>query len=428
MVDKGPRAIGLLELPPKGKPHLIPIAIMVDGEFYDASAYKAAPVPMALYSGTVYEAQRTGLSLGLFTVSGALESENKNWMAEGTWETTDALKARAVKKPEAKEPLGLDEDEGPPKLRRAPSEAKSSAGPTAADKTPAASGTGQNSSAPGAASSQSQPAPAQRPPSGPPQQSSAAPAPASSGSASTNNTGSEDAYHPVLHRGKPTAEELKKQVEESGETASDLMKTTAGGPASVSSADTVQIVPAISDAHGPEARPYTYILKPDEEKALRQKILALASVEVRARDEKLAAEAGQSSEPARTSAKGKPAKPSDPVFEDVQLRVFDLFSNNEPELVLMAKGRMPNAASERQYMVTVVAHEDIYGDLHKALAVVTDQQHLDVIPRLELIDAVDADGDGRGELLFRRASDVSSAYVIYRVIGDQLWPLFEGTL
>ena len=51
--------MGLLQLAPNGKAHLIPITILYDGEFYDASAYKAAPVPMALESGTVYEAVRS---------------------------------------------------------------------------------------------------------------------------------------------------------------------------------------------------------------------------------------------------------------------------------------------------------------------------------------------------------------------------------
>jgi hypothetical protein len=46
---------------------------------------------------------------------------------------------------------------------------------------------------------------------------------------------------------------------------------------------------------------------------------------------------------------------------------------------------------------------------------------------MELIDAVDADGDGRGELLFRQTSDAGSAYAIYRVTADRLWSLYEGT-
>ena len=65
---KGPRAVGLLQLTASGKGTLIPIAILIDGKFYDASAYKADPVPMALDSGTVYEAEQAGDSLGLFTV------------------------------------------------------------------------------------------------------------------------------------------------------------------------------------------------------------------------------------------------------------------------------------------------------------------------------------------------------------------------
>jgi hypothetical protein len=66
--------------------------------------------------------------------------------------------------------------------------------------------------------------------------------------------------------------------------------------------------------------------------------------------------------------------------------------------------------------------------MRKVYANVTDQNHLDVIPRMEFLDAVDADGDGRGELLFRKVSDEGSAFSIYRVIGEQLWPLFEGVI
>src|SRR5947208_288681 len=47
-VSKGPRALGLMQLAANGKAHLIPITIMLDSKFYDAGAYKAAPVPMAL--------------------------------------------------------------------------------------------------------------------------------------------------------------------------------------------------------------------------------------------------------------------------------------------------------------------------------------------------------------------------------------------
>ena len=135
------------------------------------------------------------------------------------------------------------------------------------------------------------------------------------------------------------------------------------------------------------------------------------------------------------SRKAAPAKSPQPAFDDVQLKIFDLSSTNEPILVLTATAHMPpspksesSAPADTQYFVTLVARNDIYNDLHKAFSNVTDNHHLDAIPRMELVDAVDADGDGRGELLFRKVSDTGSAYNVYRQIGDQLWPLFEGTL
>ena len=72
-----------------GKVSLVPIAILIDGKFWDASAYKADPVPMALDPGTVYEGERAGSSLGLFTVSSALHSNAVNalspWLGTGKW-------------------------------------------------------------------------------------------------------------------------------------------------------------------------------------------------------------------------------------------------------------------------------------------------------------------------------------------------------
>jgi hypothetical protein len=139
--NPGPRALGLLELAPNGKAHLIPITILIDGQYYDASAYKASPVPMALWSETVYEAVRTGVSQGLFTVTGALQRKGSRdateWTGEGTWQSAEDLKAKAAKKkPAYSEPRGMNEDEGPPVLRRSGAEKPKPTEPTPAPPTP----------------------------------------------------------------------------------------------------------------------------------------------------------------------------------------------------------------------------------------------------------------------------------------------------
>jgi hypothetical protein len=194
----------------------------------------------------------------------------------------------------------------------------------------------------------------------------------------------------------------------------------------------VQLIPAVSDAHGPDPLPFKYQLKPDEEAVFRTKMLALASGLVNERAKTLAAATATASEPAKSARQPKnPGKAPQPAFDNVDLRIFDLTNNNEPILVLTATAHMPQTASAPasglQYYVTLVARNDIYGDLHKAFVHISDTGHLDILPRMELIDAVDADGDGRGELLFRQKSDAGNAFVIYRVNGDSLYTLYQGT-
>ncbi len=122
---KGPRALGLVELSTDGKARLIPIAIMVDGKFYDAGAYKASPVPLALWSETVYEGEKTGVPQGLFTVGGALQATPGNWLADGKWRPAGS-EPKTKKSAPTKPKMG-DEDEGPPKLRRGDSDKPDSA-------------------------------------------------------------------------------------------------------------------------------------------------------------------------------------------------------------------------------------------------------------------------------------------------------------
>src|ERR1700751_855940 len=125
--ERGPRALGLVELSADGKARLIPITIMVDGKFYDASAYKASPVPLALWGQTVYEGEKTGVSQGLFTVGEAMRVGNNNWFGEGKWRPPGSEpkpRKTASAKPR------MEEEEGPPKLRRPEAEKSGTPAPT----------------------------------------------------------------------------------------------------------------------------------------------------------------------------------------------------------------------------------------------------------------------------------------------------------
>jgi hypothetical protein len=67
------------------------------------------------------------------------------------------------------------------------------------------------------------------------------------------------------------------------------------------------------------------------------------------------------------------------------------------------------------------------------MSYVTDDRHLDELPRLALIDAVDADGDGIGKLLFREVFSLADetnpqawGFQLFRVGIDRLEKLYDS--
>ncbi|MFZ0297899.1 MAG: hypothetical protein WAM13_06065 [Candidatus Sulfotelmatobacter sp.] len=194
----------------------------------------------------------------------------------------------------------------------------------------------------------------------------------------------------------------------------------------------VKLVPAISDAGGPEPKSYKFFWKTGEEDERRNQMLALAGAEIQAYVKALARNQIPANPPAKaaTARHKAPAKPIQPVLENVQFRAFDVWSNNQIVMILTADAHFPSApgatAEPEEYSITLVTRTDIYGDLRKLYSGVTDKFHLDVTPRMELIDVVDADGDGRGELLFRETTDAGKGYVIYRAGADKLFKMFDS--
>jgi hypothetical protein len=517
-----PRAVGLLQLNKSGKGTLIPIAIRIDGKFYDASIYKADPVPMALDVGTVYEVEKTGQSEGLFTVSGALHNQNPNsatpWLGAGAYALNGAVVANNIHKAEDK-PRGLDNDnDAPPRLTRGKDDGekgaaggsaggggasqKTSAAPSAGSQpasgtsggSPAAAGpapntgsastgspgsddsgrpqlkrsntsdtsngagqstTAQNTKGAGEGSS-AQPttgsssggsASGASAPGGLPSTPQGAQSPSSQNQSSQNrsaqNQSGQNYYRPMLRRGKPTQSAPEDTPEELTRTTETGISKTGAAAVTAAAKPPVELVPAISDAGGALPESFQFFWKQDEEEDRKKQMLELAANSVQAYLATLAKDtipakpaAAKAGAAGHSVSAHKPAPKVEPEFEDVEFRAFDVWRNNQPVMVLTAEAHLPEKVGSKTtpsstsgpetYYVTIAARTDIYGDLRKLYAGVTDKFHLDVTPKLELIDAVDADGNGRGELLFRETTEAGNGYLIYRPTGDTLWKTFDS--
>jgi hypothetical protein len=487
--ETGPRAVGVLQMAGNGKVTFVPIAILVDGRFWDATEYKADPVPMALEPGTVYEGERTGSSLGLFTVNNALHSKAVNvvspWIATGRWVPAGSEPAKTTLKAQTV-PVGIDTTDAPPRLTRDPTKVNAPATTPAASSKPSSSPQASSPQATGASGSgdepprlkRSDPAPeSSAPPAGSTQSGSAQTGQGQAGTGSAtpvtgaakagdsktadtkaaarasvpeSDSGADEGGRPRLRRGKPVDPLPEDDVPGYSKPGAPSASAAADAGKTAAAADTapVETVPAISDASGPTPKSFAYEWLKDEEGERRLQVVALAKEQVRAYVEarararilpKPAGSAGARQTSSGKTAAGAPAKAAaktkDPILENEKMTTFDVWVSNQPMIVFSAEAHMPLPAAgsphsdvdaELQYSILLVVYPDIYNNLHKVYAGVTDKYHLDLTPRLELIDAVDADGDGRGELLFREITDAGTGWVIYRPTADKLWKMFDS--
>ncbi len=445
---RGPRAIAVVEFLPGGGTRLVPIALWINDRFYDASLYGANPEPMALEPETLYQALNYGEPAGWFTVT-TPKDVNGNWVADGQWKPVQPLEAKLAEqaakqpKPKPKSQDVLSDDQGPPVLRRPGTDDASSPG-GGQGKAPAST-SGGNSTSSGSGSStvsgnappksdddsdrptlKAAPSPASAPANSKPTlgdntQQAKAPAAASNAPA-TASPDENDPNRPVLRRGKaaeqpaltPTA------TATAAPTVGKAGKPVAGDVASAIPAASTKATQApkafaaISDAGNYETRSLLYGMAAGERQSLGEPMAKMAMDEV-----------------FKYAAKHNgPPVPKAATITDYELRGFDLDYSNSPTLVLSAKLPVASAktavAGEFDYFVTVVARVDVNGVPQKIFSVVTDRNHLDAYPRMQIIDAVDADANGRGDLLFRQYSDTSISYAIFRVFPYQMTKIFEG--
>jgi len=332
---------------------VIPVTILDEGTFHDASIYKATPQPMALDKGIVYEGQTSGIPVGYATILSS--TNNKGWTGLGKWQLVEAKKAPT--------PAPVTTGDDRPVLHRG------DAAPTPT------------------------------------------PSPADSDHSSADNrtaSAPDDADRPVLRRRSPEKPEPQATPQPSSTPADGVVP--AAKPRVFTPGTKTYV--AVSDNESADTRSFEFKWKAGEEQAMEVKMRKLALAQLPRENAQLNANS----------------------LKNVAMRSFDLDLSNDAVIVLSAEipgsyltpGAKGTPGKFISRYVTVIARVDFEGVPQKLASSVTDSSRLDVAPRLELIDAVDVDGDGLAELLFREYSFDEKSFIIYGVGRSTVTKVFEG--
>ncbi len=406
------RSVAVLEWTgDEGKPktsRIVPITVYDGQALQDGGVYLARPQPLALTSEVEYELEKNGAPVGLYDIRTAGQ-EQGSWVGYGLWKPLPSAKP-APPKPILDD--GFDANDDKPVLHRKhqanPGSSDSGAsGPSPDPDRPTLhkksgsddSGTSTSSSAPAAdpdrpqlhktssddssssASSSSSDRPVLH-------KSSQASADASDG----DRTGSADPDRPRLMRGKPTG------------NGPDVLPSLMGLPV-----DMHQAV-AVSDAKSHPEHQWNYAwANPDDEAKMKEALEDIARKSLG-----LTPPPAPKTKHVTAKAHAKPVPPPEPPpLMGEKFRVFELAYGSGATMVLSAHTDGP---VKEQKFVTLIAQPDLYGNALVLLKSVTDGDHLDETPRMQLIDAVDALADNRGELLFELRGATQRQFALYRVL------------
>jgi len=402
---------------------LVPICIYDGHDLNDAGVYLTHPEPLALESDVEYQLQHDGQPSGLFDIDISAR-EQGGWVGFGKW--------RPLPKPTtAPTQVAKVDEEG---------DAQSDV-PVLHRKHHADDSTGSGSNS-GSVPGSSAPAPDPD-----------RPTLHKGGDASTTNSGSgtgtstnssadpnapaPDSDRPVLHHtdgssssgdsGNPKLKKKKKDddvgyVENvASSTDPDRPHLFYGKPSSFGApvlpnlfglpVDMQQTV-AVSDASDRPEHLWNYTwANPDDEDKMKTAIEDLARTALG-----LNPPLAPMPKSAAAHKALKPAAPQPAPLLVEQFRVFELAYGSGATMVLSAH---TTGTGAQEKFVTLVAQPDLYGGVVVLAKNLTDAAHLDVTPRMRLIDAVDAEADNRGELLFELRGATERQFTLYRVLrGD----------
>jgi hypothetical protein len=422
------RAVAVLEWTGEpGKPsasRLVPITVFDGDQLQDAGLYLARPAPLAVDTGTEYELERAGVPQGWFDVETAGQMAG-DWFGFGVWKPV--VVAPRKKLPPARVMPQVvkeqNEDDGLPHLVIHPGAKDTGAGGTAQN----GSQSGSQDGGKGRTNAQS----------------GAAPARQDAGSNGTQEPAQQqaddvDPERPTLRRrpksqpGQTAAPTASSQMETAiAGPDPDRPHLTRGVPANLPTVpEKLQTTPvdlrqmvAVSDASEKEPQPFVYQwADPGDQDKYKQEMEALARTAL------LKAAGTPAEKPARkTTAARKRSMlhpPPELELQDEQFAAYELTYGGGATLVLTASA-VTGASEKTERYVTVIAQPDIYGALQVLFTGTSDGAHLRDAPRMRLVDAVDAKGNHRGDLLFELRGADSRSFALYRVADGRAEQIFS---
>jgi hypothetical protein len=435
-----------------GKPsatRIIPISVF-DGEAYQPGGlYLAKPEPLALQPGTEYVLQDAGVAKGLFDINNAQDVQGY-WFGYGAWRPMAAAPKRRPPK-QGKNTHEVTDSDGKPHFKgSSPNSSSSSSGSSSSDSSSTnnssssgnqsssdpdrptlrrrADSSDSNSSSSSSSNTQSDNtqssggttasnnAPASDPDRPTLQRHSGSSSSSSSGSSNTNGPspetalGGADPDRPHMMHGQQTPKDEYQAKELTG-TPSDLQQMI-----------------AVSDASEGEPHPFVYLwADPGDAAKMQQAMETAASAAVAATEPpaKAPAKPHTTTTTTTTTQRRKAATTPPPAptykFTNERFKAYELTYSGGATLVYY--GETLNHAGKVKY-VTLIAQPDFNGVPKVVFKSVTDDDHLDLTPKMRLVDAVDAKASNRGDLVFELRSSRDREFVIYRVSGGQAEQVF----
>ncbi|HEX4005438.1 MAG TPA: hypothetical protein VHX60_04640 [Acidobacteriaceae bacterium] len=382
---------------------LLPIVVWDGVQYQPGGLYLAQPAPLAVLAGTQYELESDGRSKGFFNVKDA-EDLAGLWIGVGSFQ---APPPPAAKRPPAQSGHAYvikEVDPNKPHFAHVPTDDNGQSGDSSqsgtAKSAPAIDPdrptlhprTSAGSSADAGAAA---PAPVEVDPDRPTFHRHEAPPAATSEAAIDPN-------RPHLSYATPESQQKLDKPDALFGVPADLRQMA-----------------AISDSNPVDTQTFGFSWSnPEDAVKMEAALEAVAEQSVTAPPAASPAAVTKTTHSAHHKA-AKPAPPALPMLEDVEFHVFGLTFGGGATMVYSA-----HTATTPEEYVTIVAQPDFYGKAQILLKQVARADSLDVTPRMRLVDAVDTQGSGRGDLLFELRGQTFRQFAIYRIAGAAATPVF----